>query len=110
MTGREIQQRMAEAVRIRAEVATRLLSAEAIPDEYLRAEAVVRAERRKLERFKLEAHVRFNGAQMTLADAEDLESAHATLSALGYRNASVGDGLRKVIVEGYRLPYDDDWT
>ncbi len=110
MTGEDIRRGIADAVGGRANGAKALLAGETNPGVFLQAEAHVRAWRRKLERFRLESHVRFNGEQMCLADAEDLELAYERLAQLGYRNDPVAASLRGVIEEGYRLPFDEDWT
>lgn len=109
MTGNEILERMTKAVDDRSSAVDRLLKGAAAPAGFLDADREVSAWRRKLERFRLESHVRFNGEQMTLASAEDLLLAYETLSQLNYENGLVLDALRKVVEEGYRLPYDD-WT
>jgi len=109
-TGEGIRKALADAVKSRGRVATELLARRTTPDEYLLIEGCVRAARRNLERFRLESYVRFNGCQMTLADAEDMESAYETLAQLGYTNPRVVDTLRDVIEAGYRLPFDEDWT
>lgn len=106
MNGQNICASMGNAVKERGRVAIALVSGEASPAEYLEAEADVRKWRRALERFRLESYVRFNGEQMPLADAEDLESAYETLEHLGFTNARVVETLRGVIEEGYKLPYD----
>lgn len=108
MTGNDILKGMVRAVKARGAIAHALLDGRGAPDSYLEAEAHVRMWRRSLERFRLEAHVRFDEKQMTLADAEDLESAYETLEQLGYRNARVVETLRDVIRAGYELPYVED--
>lgn len=109
-TGEGIRKAMADAIKARGFVASELLAGRTTPIEYLLTESRVRVARRNLERFRLESFVRFNGSQMTLADAEDLESAYETLAQLGYNNPRVVDTLRDVIEAGYRLPFDEDWT
>lgn len=110
MTGEDIRRGMVAAVGGRANAAGDLLAGRTNPGVFLQAEAHVRLWRRRLERFRLESYVRFNGEQLSLADAEDLESAYETLSQLHYENAPVVGALREVIAEGYRLPFDEDWT
>jgi len=110
MTGEDIRRGMAAAVDGRANAARDLLAGRTNPGVFLQAEAHVRLWRRRLERFRLESYVRFNGAQLSLADAEDLESAYETLSQLNYANGHVTSALRAVIDEGYLLPFDEDWT
>lgn len=108
MTGNDIVKQMAACVKDRAYVAEKLLRDMTNPEAYLEYEGRVRQHRRRLERFRSEAHVRFNGVQMSLADAEDLESAYETLEQLGFRNPIVVEELREIIIEGYKLPADED--
>lgn len=106
MTGYDILEKIAFYIHDRGSVYGEVL-AERLPSaEYLAAEAKVMRFRRLLERFKLEAHVRVDGVQVSLADAEDMESAYATLAADGLGPAR--NDLRPIIEAAYKLPLDDD--
>lgn len=79
-----------------------------VPYLYIAFEKKVNEKRRLLDRFRLEAFIRFDGEQMCLASAENLLFAYETLEQLSYRDDEKVEALRTAIEEGYKLPLDED--
>jgi len=107
VTGKDLLETLVALVDARAADTGALLGRMALQDRFLQHEEKIRATRRRLDRFRLEAHVRWEGKQMSLADAEDLLHAYGQLVALGC--ACDVEGLEEVVARGYALPADEDW-
>jgi hypothetical protein len=105
--GKDLLDEMVDRINDRAEAVTEALGTPSLRDVFLDHDARVRPLRRRLDRFRLEAHVRWEGKQMSLADAEDLLHAYGTLIGMGV--ACDVEGLQGVIERGYFLPADEEW-
>lgn len=107
MIGKDLIAEMADMISARAEAVTAALGTDALRDVFLDHDARIRRVRRQIDRFRLEAHVRWGGKQMSLADAEDLLHAYGSLIGMGV-SCDV-EGLQGVIERGYYLPADEEW-
>ena len=104
MNGKDLVNEIARLGAARDKALVDALGTSGFPDVYLEHDTRVRYVRRRIERFRLEAHVRFRGTQMSIADAEDLLHAYGTLNKMG--GSCDVEGLRGVIDRGYLLPAD----
>lgn len=106
-TGRALRALLAAAVDRRAARADDLLRDDPPPGAvaaYLVTELEVSAARRRLERFRLEVHVRLReGVQVPLATAEEYGAAHVRWAPL----LGAATALDGALVAAYDVPYDE---
>ncbi len=104
MNGKDLINELERLSAARDKATVDALGTPSFQNVYLNYDANVSAARRRIERFRLEAHVRFRGKQMSLADAEDLLHAYGTLNKMG--GSCDVEELQGVIDRGYLLPAD----